>query len=153
MRMSQRWASCPPYYVSMRAVLADMSERSRAPTSSSCTDGSPGFLSLLSRFDRDAHPALDGSLVVPLSTFHIKYRDYTDSDNPPILHRKEEFVSADYPLRSRFASLTRQEKAKRLYATTARIGTREEWGHLLMSAGFSCRGHRLVAVPRNERSS
>ena len=105
------------------------------------------------RFDRDAHPALDGSLVVPLSTFHIKYRDYTDSDNPPILHRKEEFVSADYPLRSRFASLTRQEKAKGLYATTARIGTREEWGHLLMSAGFSCRGHRLVAVPRNERSS
>ena len=105
------------------------------------------------RFDRDAHPALAGSLVVPLRTFHIKYRDYTDSDNPPILHRKEEFVSADYPMRSRFARLTSQEKARGLYATTARIGTREEWGRLLVSAGFRCRGHRLVAVPRSERPS
>ena len=105
------------------------------------------------RFDRDPHPALAGSLVVPLRTFHIKYRDYTDSDNPPILHRKEEFVSADYPLRSRFARLTTQEKANGLYATTARIGTREEWGHLLISAGLSCRGHRLGTVPRSERPS
>ena len=54
-------------------------------------------------FDRKAHPALTGALVVPLRDFDVKYWDWSDSENHPILHRKEEFVLPDYPGREKFA--------------------------------------------------
>lgn len=43
-------------------------------------------------FDSDPHPALAGSLLVHLQSFRVSYRDYSTSENPPILHRKEEFI-------------------------------------------------------------
>jgi len=49
-------------------------------------------------FDTDPHPALKASIQVDLETLQVTYRDYTISDNPPILHRKETFVTSDYPL-------------------------------------------------------
>ena len=50
-------------------------------------------------FEKDPHPAPSNGLQVDLQTFDIKYRNYAGSDNPPILHRKEEFVAADFPRR------------------------------------------------------
>ena len=48
-------------------------------------------------FDDDAHPHLTKSVRVDLRSLHLKYRDFTESPDPPILHRKEEFVPEDYP--------------------------------------------------------
>ena len=67
-------------------------------------------------FDRDPHPALASSVVVPLQTFWVQYRDYTRETNPPILHRKEEFVAQDYPARAKFHTLTVAEEAEGLLA-------------------------------------
>jgi DNA phosphorothioation-associated putative methyltransferase len=78
-------------------------------------------------FDRDPHPTLAGSLVVQLQTFDVRYFDYRDADSPPILHRKEEFVPVDYPSRTTFACLTRQEERWGLYENPLSIGTKNKW--------------------------
>jgi DNA phosphorothioation-associated putative methyltransferase len=95
-------------------------------------------------FERDPHPELYASLIVPLQTFHIKYLEYIDSKNPPILHRKEEFIAADHPLSSKFAKLTYQEVRHGLYEDTTLIGTREGWKAVLKGKGLRLSGHRLI---------
>ncbi len=95
-------------------------------------------------FERDPHPALAASLVVPLQTFRIRYHDYKDSKNPPILHRKEEFLPPDHPLRSKFARLTCQEEKWGLYEQPETIGTREGWEKVLAEGGVRLSGHRLL---------
>lgn len=95
-------------------------------------------------FDRDPHPSLAESLSVNLQTFRVRQRQYANSRNPPILHRKETFVSPNHPYRSKFERLTRLEEAKGLYANPARIGTRVGWEDALRSKGLAAKGHRLV---------
>ncbi len=95
-------------------------------------------------FDKDPHPALAASMVVPLQTFQIQYRDYRESHNPPILHRKEEFIPTDHPSHQKFAKLTRQEEKWGLYEDTATIGTRDGWERILEERGVRFSGHRLV---------
>jgi DNA phosphorothioation-associated putative methyltransferase len=99
-------------------------------------------------FDVDPHPALYASLVVPLQTFRSKYREYKEADNPPILHRKEEFISADHPLHSKFAKLSKQEDSFKLYETPEIIGTREGWLKVLEERGVYLSGHRVLRKPR-----
>ncbi len=95
-------------------------------------------------FETDPHPALSFSLVVPLQTFEISSRHYQPSGNPPILHRKETFVSSAHPLRDKFVRLTAQEERFGLYESPERIGTREGWQELLRKKGVALRGHRIV---------
>ncbi len=97
-------------------------------------------------FDRDPHPALTGSLVVHLRTLQVRYVDYHTADSPPILHRKEAFVPADYPLREKFARLTRQEERWGLYEHPTAIGTRQAWDRLLAEKGVRLAGHRVVRI-------
>ena len=101
-------------------------------------------------FDRDPHPALVGSLVVNLQSFQVNYRDYSDSASPPILHRKEQFVSTDYPSRAKFERLTRQEESKGLYENASFIGTRNKWNEILNAKGVRLAGHRLVQVTQSD---
>lgn len=97
-------------------------------------------------FDKKAHPQLAKALVVPLREFNVKHWDWCDSDNPPILHRKEQFVFPDYPGWEKFGALTRQEERAGLYANTLRIGREKEWASILAVKGLAIRGHRLVRV-------
>jgi DNA phosphorothioation-associated putative methyltransferase len=98
------------------------------------------------KFDKDPHPALAGSLVIDLRTFDVQDYDYSNSENPPILHRKEEFISADYPNRTKFESLTHQEERCGLYENTHSIGTREGWDNMLKVKGVRLHGHKLIRV-------
>ena len=95
-------------------------------------------------FDRQGHPTLEASLVVPLDNFHIQYRDYTGSKNPFILHRKEAFVTAEHPYRARFERLTAKEEKLGLYGNPELIGTKAGWEELLESKGLKQSGHQLV---------
>ncbi|HEY0077875.1 MAG TPA: DNA phosphorothioation-associated putative methyltransferase [Pyrinomonadaceae bacterium] len=95
-------------------------------------------------FERDPHPVLFASLVVPLQTFHIQYREYAQSANPPILHRKETFLPPNHPMRQRFERLTRQEEKYGLYEDTHTIGTKDGWEAALSKRGLSLSGHRVV---------
>lgn len=93
-------------------------------------------------FDASAHPELQYSIKVDLTTGHHYIRKYTETDNPPILHRKELFVLADYPDRDKFALLTEQEEAAGLLSRTD-IGSKGKWEALLASSGYSIIDHQL----------
>ena len=97
-------------------------------------------------FERDPHPALAASVAVHLQTFRGRERSYRDQANPPVLHRKEEFVGGTHPLRAKFARLTRLEEVKGLFEDPAAIGTREGWARALSARGLALRGHRLVSA-------
>ena len=95
-------------------------------------------------FERDPHPALTESLKVRFRGLQIEYRDYRQSGNPFILHRKEEFLAEDHPLRARAVRLTKQEEAHGLFHEPSQIGTRRAWEEALRVRGVVLRGHRLV---------
>ena len=95
-------------------------------------------------FDTDPHPALASSLTVHFQTFRIKSRDYRSYQNPPILHRKETFLSREHPSFEKFARLTRIEEEKGLYEDPSRIGTRDGWNQALAARKLYFKGHRLL---------
>jgi DNA phosphorothioation-associated putative methyltransferase len=95
-------------------------------------------------FDKEPHPALHRSVLVHLRSFRVDWRDYTASENPPILHRKEEFVAPDYPGVDKFRRLTAQEERWGLYEDTSQIGTRDGWLAVLRRKNVRLRGHRVI---------
>lgn len=96
------------------------------------------------RFDRDAHPTLAAAITVNLKKLTVDWRDYRRSDNPPLLHRKEEFIGGDDPRRALYCRLTRAEHRAGLYEHPERIGTWQGWQATLAAAEVAIRGHRLV---------
>lgn len=97
-------------------------------------------------FDREAHPALWASLRADLPRLHVKYRDFSSSTNPPVLHRKETFVPEGYPGREKFGRLTRQEERAGLLDEASTIGTRDGWQRRLDELGYRVAGHRLSKI-------
>ena len=109
------------------------------------TDGRSLSFLLYKDFDRDAHPSLLRSVKVylPKSTFGI--REYFDSDNPPILHRKETLVLPSYPHFETFRKLTEQEESLGLLSSPD-IGYRQAWEDLLRSRGVRIEDHNLCKL-------
>ncbi len=95
-------------------------------------------------FDNDPHPALHTSIQVNIKLGEIQQRDYSASNNPPILHRKETFVAVTYPKYQEFAELTRQEEAIALLRDTSTIGTRNGWQQRLQELNVKVEGHRVI---------
>ena len=94
-------------------------------------------------FEKVAHPALLRSVKVSLRELDIYCYDYRNVENPPVLHRKETFLSQNHPLFARFAQLTQQEERVGLLDETASIGTQQGWQRRLDDMGREVRGHRL----------
>ncbi|MDF0556718.1 DNA phosphorothioation-associated putative methyltransferase [Kamptonema sp. UHCC 0994] len=102
-------------------------------------------------FDIDPHPALQNSIQVNVETGEINHKDYSNIDNPPILHRKETFVTPDYPHYQKFAELTKSEEALGLLDRTRTIGTRQGWLELLERQGVEIQlDHSVVEFDRGE---
>jgi DNA phosphorothioation-associated putative methyltransferase len=95
-------------------------------------------------FDREAHPALAGAITVNLRKLSVDWRDYSRSENPPLLHRKEEFVGKDDPRRALYERLTRAEVRAGLYEHPEQIGSLRGWQAILTQNGATIRGHRLT---------
>ncbi|WP_103666887.1 DNA phosphorothioation-associated putative methyltransferase [Pseudanabaena sp. BC1403] len=98
-------------------------------------------------FDTDPHPALHHSIQVDLKAQIVQQRDYQNSPNPPILHRKETFVSPDYPNYQLFAQLTKQEEAIGLFHETRTIGTRKGWEQRLQEYNVELQDHQVILLP------
>ncbi|MFN5966475.1 MAG: DNA phosphorothioation-associated putative methyltransferase [Pseudanabaena sp.] len=98
-------------------------------------------------FDTDPHPALHQSIQVDLQTQTTQQRDYYQSSNPPILHRKETFVNQDYPLYQIFAQLTKQEEEIGLFHETHTIGTRKGWEQRLQEYNVELKDHQVILLP------
>lgn len=98
-------------------------------------------------FDDKPHPALEESIVCDLADYRVRSYKFGARENPPILHRKELFVENDYPRRSTFERLTKQEERAGLLSQN-NIGTRDDWELACRALGVELRGHRLVRSSR-----
>lgn len=106
----------------------------------------PG-LSLLDypRFREDGFPTLQASWTIDLDAGTANLRDYSDRDNPPVLHRKEQMLRPDDPDVPQFARLTAQSESAGLFADTAIIGHAAAWEEELVARGLAVVDHELVA--------
>jgi DNA phosphorothioation-associated putative methyltransferase len=104
-------------------------------------------------FDVDPHPALAEATKINLNTGTVTRTNYQRRPNPPILHRKETFLSPDDPRIAEFAALTKQEEEAGLYRDPSRIGLRLQWQTLLKRLGLAHRGHMLVQLGVNGNSN
>jgi len=95
------------------------------------------------KFDKDPHPALHEAFTVSIAELEAKYRSYSITGNPPILHRKETLVKQDYPKRSTYARLTKQEEHHHLFDDNSLIGHLKGWNKVLKANKIVLRGHRL----------
>ena len=62
-------------------------------------------------FYSDSYPSLKQSVNVDLSKLSHKVMDYTKSENPPILHRKETMVLSDSSYIDEFQNITAEGEA------------------------------------------
>jgi DNA phosphorothioation-associated putative methyltransferase len=97
-------------------------------------------------FDSDPHPQLLESLRVNLGNRDVKHTNFRNSTNPPILHRKEEFLPPDDERRPRFERLTKQEEKFGLFKDPSSIGTRDGWHAMLAQCGVTLKGHRVIRL-------
>jgi DNA phosphorothioation-associated putative methyltransferase len=95
-------------------------------------------------FDAEAHPALQSSIQVNFKTLEASQRDYSTTDNPPVLHRKETFVASDYPHYDTFAWLTKQEEVLGLLEDSRGIGFRNAWEQRLRDRTLVIHDHFLA---------
>lgn len=89
------------------------------------------------------HPALAYSVRVYLPTASYSIKNYTDSDNPPILHRKETFIDPLHPRYAEFAQLSKEEEHHGLLSRID-IGTRIGWARALAEQGLEIIGNSVV---------
>lgn len=106
------------------------------------TDGRSISLLRYDDFEKDAHPALGYSLRVYLPRAEYSIRDYSNSPNPPILHRKEMLIDPLHPSYRTFCELSRHEEELGLLSRND-IGTREAWLAVLAENGVVVEGYRV----------
>ncbi len=94
-------------------------------------------------FDREAHPALAWSMRVAMGYCDVKTRDFRDSLNPPVLHRKETLIAQHNERYEKYRRLTLQEEKAGLLEDSNTIGTRDGWNERLANRGYQIRGHKL----------
>lgn len=94
-------------------------------------------------FDAVAHPALSQSIQVNLVRRSVETYNYSDSNNPPILHRKDLFVDPGYPNKDKFVRLTAAEEEAGLLENATKIGNRLQWEEHLRKMGYFIQGHTL----------
>lgn len=87
-------------------------------------------------FDSYSYPPLNHSYTVDLAKLTVRKASYANSDNPPILHRKETFVKPDYELHSYFTEITKEGEKIGLYENPRSIGFRKNWERLISNKGF-----------------
>lgn len=95
------------------------------------------------KFDELAYPELHKSVFVDLNEKRHRINDYTNTDNPPILHRKELMVLSDYPLFDEFEIITQEGESAGLYENSRIIGFKLGWEATINRAGYELVDGRL----------
>ncbi|MEI6872666.1 MAG: DNA phosphorothioation-associated putative methyltransferase, partial [Verrucomicrobiota bacterium] len=104
------------------------------------------------RFLEDAFPALARSWRVHMPSGHVGFRDYRQSLNPPILHRKELLLPNDHPGHTHFAGVTRLAESIGLFDDTRSIGFLVPWATLVSNKGYRIEGAELLPIGNSEAS-
>jgi len=81
------------------------------------------------------YPALHQSYTIDLFKLAVRKANYTDSENPPILHRRETLLPADHELIPDFRKFTVEGEEIGLYDNTKIIGFKQNWERLIKRKG------------------
>jgi DNA phosphorothioation-associated putative methyltransferase len=128
--------SCAPEIAQERANVIKLNQRT----------GRVSLLAYPDFFD-DPFPALAECWIIEQeSAAPPSYRSYTESLNPPILHRKELLLPFDNPARIAFAAITKQAEEFGLFDDTTTIGFRLNWQRLIASKGYRLEGNQFVPL-------
>jgi DNA phosphorothioation-associated putative methyltransferase len=95
-------------------------------------------------FFQDSYPALKKSTLVDLEKLSTKETNYTDSENPPILHRKELMILETDPHYQIFSEITEEGENAGLYENPFKIGFKQTWLRLINQKGYDLIDGRLV---------
>ena len=110
------------------------------------------FLQYL-RFEEDPFPTLNGSWVFDPTRQSFALRSYSNSLNPPILHRKELLVGLDHPQRSVWAGITKSAEEIGLFSSDSPIGFKINWQRLIAEKGFRLDGDQFLPLGNQVESS
>lgn len=94
-------------------------------------------------FEEESYPALKQSVTVDLQKLTHKVTDYTNYDNPPILHRKETMVLPDHTQYEEFKQITEEGEQAGLYENSRHIGFKASWEALINAHGYELVDGRL----------
>jgi len=94
-------------------------------------------------FYSDAYPALHNSITVDLVNKTQKVANYTETENAPILHRKELFISPTDEYYPEFISITEEGVAAGLYENSRIIGFKKSWQRIIRQKGYELVDGRL----------
>lgn len=94
-------------------------------------------------FYQDSYPALQQSITVDLENKTQKVANYSDTENVPILHRKELFISKDDEHYDNFVSITEEGEAAGLYENSRIIGFKKSWERIIKQNGYELVDGRL----------
>ena len=102
-------------------------------------------LSLLSypSFFTEAYPSLTQSVTVDLNKLSHRIVDYTNSDNPPILHRKETMLPTHHTSYEEFEYITQEGENAGLYDNSRMIGFKQSWLRVIERHGYTLLDGRL----------
>lgn len=141
-------ASLPEPLVEMAAVLLAACPEAEARANVLKLDEAARTVSALNYpdFFSAAFPELREAWRIDLTDGRVSYRNYADSLNPPILHRKELLLPPDHTDRPRFAALTIQAESLGLFVESRSIGFREAWAARIAAAGYRIDDHELLPL-------
>ncbi|MFI5955386.1 DNA phosphorothioation-associated putative methyltransferase [Cryptosporangium sp. NPDC051539] len=98
-------------------------------------------------FDSDPHPEQESATHVDLGGLQVKYVSHQNSEDPPILHRREEFVADNHPRRADWVRQTAREVSTGAFDHPHLIGSRSGWQKVLTQIS-----HPLVAPDLADKS-
>lgn len=106
-------------------------------------------------FDETPFPELVRSTLVDILRRKIRQTDYSNHENPPILHRKELLLSPQFPNRHLFENLTQQLENAGAFNEANKIGYKKQWEEKLKSLGIEVVENNVVktsAAPTSDVS-
>jgi DNA phosphorothioation-associated putative methyltransferase len=107
-------------------------------------------------FFEESYPPLKQSVTVNLEKLGHKTTDYSNYDNPPILHRKETMITQGHPNYDEFCLITQEGEQAGLYENSRHIGFKASWEAIINSHGYELVDGRLfrnsaLAIDSNEQ--
>jgi DNA phosphorothioation-associated putative methyltransferase len=107
-------------------------------------------------FFEESYPTLKQSVSVDLENLGHKITDYSNYDNPPILHRKETMITQGHPNYDEFCLITQEGEQAGLYEKSRHIGFKASWEAIINSHGYELVDGRLfrnsaLAIDSNEQ--
>ena len=95
------------------------------------------------QFHEESYPALNQSITVDLENKTQKVANYNATENAPILHRKELFISKNDNHYDDFVSITQEGEDAGLYENSRIIGFKKSWERIIKQNGYELVDGRL----------